>query len=210
VHARIHTDHRVLDLSGAAVTTEALAELGRLAAEEAAFRVRMNESLKQKMVNAPYSNFDTLPPIHPHRQSVRVLGFFDNGLGPGGATALAEALERGGFRDTLEGLYVRANQVETDVDRKGIQQCLRPLILLLQPANANKIDDDGGTAQTIEEVVQEPVPALFRALRTGACQAPLLSLSLAQNGLGFRAAYHLGRALASPYLKQLKASGSGG
>jgi hypothetical protein len=53
-------------------------------------------------------------------QSVRVLNFFDNGLGPGGATALAEALERGRFRDTLEGLYVRANQVrKVYIGRKG-------------------------------------------------------------------------------------------
>jgi len=45
-------------------------------------------------------------------------------------------------------------------------------------------------------------------LRIGACRAPLVALSLAQNGLAFRAAYHLAQALASPYLKQLKASES--
>lgn len=100
------------------MTTEALGELGRLAAEEGVFRVRTTEDSKTGHTTHTYLK---PPPITFLLQSVRVLCFFDNGLGPGGATALAEALERGGFGDTLEGLYVRANQVQTDAPagRKG-------------------------------------------------------------------------------------------
>lgn len=63
------------------MTVRAIEELGRLAAEEGAF------------------------------QSMRVLSLYGNNLANDGADALGRALDLGGFRDTLEGLYVRANQV---------------------------------------------------------------------------------------------------
>lgn len=51
------------------------------------------------------------PPIFYTLQSLRVLSFYDHGLGRAGAEELAAALARGGFRDSLESLYVRADRV---------------------------------------------------------------------------------------------------
>lgn len=48
---------------------------------------------------------------HECKQSVRVLSFYDNEIWGCGASSLGEALLRGGFRDTLEGLYIRKNWV---------------------------------------------------------------------------------------------------
>lgn len=75
-----------MDLSGAEIPAHAIGELGRLAADEGAFR------------------------------SVRVLSFYGNRLGRQGSDALGWALEQGGFRDTLEGLYVMNNYVSALMD----------------------------------------------------------------------------------------------
>lgn len=110
------------------------------------------------------------PPPFP-KQSVRVLSFYDNGMRHVGT--LATALEDKCFRNTLEGLYIRANPILEDPAASG-----------------------GGR--------------LLQALADGACLAPLRALCLAQTGLGDLAAGHLGRTLASPHLKHLKASGRSG
>lgn len=132
---------RVLDLSSAELTPAILLMLGRLAATEGKY------------------------------QTVRSLNLWDNHLGVAGTEALAQALEMGGFRSTLQGLYVRANQV-------------------------------GGHGEGESE--GDDAMALFQVLRAGACDAPLTSLSLAQNHLDATAAVHLGSALASPFLKRLR------
>jgi hypothetical protein len=126
---------RILDLSSAELNPSTLLALGQLATTEGKY------------------------------QSVRSLNLWENRLGHDGIKALAQALELGGFRSTLQGLYIRANQV----GRHG---------------------DDA--------------MALCEVLKSGACNAPLTSFSLAQNELDATAALHLGSALASPYLKHLR------
>lgn len=136
---------RVLDLSSAELTPQIILTLGRLAAEEGKFF-----------------------------QTVRSLNFWDNHLGNEGCLALAQALEQGGFRSGLQGLYVRANQIGGD-------------------------DYGGGGGEGGDHIA-----ALCQVLKAGACSAPLTSLSLAQNKLGATAALHIGSTLASLPLKRLR------
>jgi len=135
---------RVLDLSSAELTPNIILTLGRLAAEEGNFF-----------------------------QTVRSLNLFDNKLRSEGCLALAQALERGGFRSGLQGLYVRANQIGGD-------------------------DYGGGGGEG-----EDHIAVLCEVLKCGACSAPLISLSLAQNDLGTIAALHIGGALGFISLKRL-------
>lgn len=137
---------RVLDLSSAVLTPQIILTLGHLAATEGRF------------------------------QTVCFLNLWDNSLGNEGCLALSQALELGGFRTQLQGLYVRANNIG---------------------------DDDFGD-RSGGESLQDEVAALCRALESGACAAPLTSFSLAQNELGSTACLHIGRALAALPLKRLR------
>lgn len=84
---------------------------------------------------------------------------------------------------------------------------MKPLCTFVHSATSvlsiTQICDDSDNEQL---VVGFTPYLLFEALADGACQAPLRALCLAQTGLDDKAAKHLGRALASPYLKHLKAS----
>lgn len=136
---------RVLDLSSAELTPQIILTLGRLAAEKGKF------------------------------QTVRSLNLWDNHLRNEGCLALAQALQQGGFRSGLQGLYVRANQIGGD-DYGG-----------------------GGGGEGGDHMA-----ALCHVLKAGACSAPLTSLSFAQNKLGATAALHIGSTLASLPLKRLR------
>lgn len=148
---------RVLDLSSAELTPQIILTLGRLAATEGRF------------------------------QTVRSLNLWDNHLGSEGWQALAQALEQGGFRSGLQGLYVRANQIGGD-DYGG----------------GGGGDEEGGPSSGGGCLPDDDVAALCQVLKAGACGAPLTSFSLAQNKLSVTAGLHVGRALAALPLKRLR------